>query len=145
MLLNILIGLLLIGLTVIIQGFGTIIWLNYVRKHYLYIPSKEFIKKRFQILVFSALFLLMLHFFEASLWALVYYVNPNITAFETFEKALYFSLVTFTTLGYGDITISTGSRILAGFEAANGVLMLGWSTALMFTTVNYIFKISEEK
>ena len=106
MLINIIIGLVLIGLTVIIQGFGTILWLNYVRKHTLFITSEEFIKKRFQILVFSALFLLMLHFFEASLWALVYYLDPNITTFETFEKSLYFSLVTFTTLGYGNYLIN---------------------------------------
>jgi len=145
MLINILIGLFLIVLTVMIQGYGTIVWLNYVSKHYVLLSPEKFLKKRFQVLVFSALFLLMLHFFEANLWAFVYYIHPSISEFETFEKSVYFSLVTFTTLGYGEITISSAHRLLAGFEAANGVLMLGWSTALMFTTVQYVFKISEEK
>jgi len=57
---------------------------------------------------------------------------PEVTEFETFEKSMYFSLVTFTTLGYGEITIASGNRILAGLEAMNGITLIGWSTAFMF-------------
>jgi voltage-gated potassium channel Kch len=62
---------------------------------------------------------------------------PGITEFDTIEKAIYFSLVTFTTLGYGDITISSANRILAGLEAINGILLIGWSTAYMFSVVQF--------
>ena len=51
------------------------------------------------------------------------------------EQAVYFSLVTFTTLGYGDITLDAPWRILTGIEALNGVLLLGWSTALTFAVI----------
>jgi hypothetical protein len=54
----------------------------------------------------------------------------------TFEEAVYFSVVTFTTLGYGDITLADHQwRLLSGAEALNGVLLVGWSTALLFAVV----------
>jgi len=143
MLINLFIGFSLITVTVLIQGYGTIIWVNYIRKHYMVLSHEKIYKKRLQILIFIALFLLFLHFLEAGIWAFVFYFHPGINDFQSFEEAMYFSLITFTSLGYGDIVIDNG-RIMAGIEAANGVLMLGWSTALMFTTVNYIFKITEE-
>jgi len=39
---------------------------------------------------------------------------------STFEEAVYLSFVTFTTLGYGDTTLSEGARITSGMEALNG-------------------------
>ena len=54
---------------------------------------------------------------------------------QDFETALYFSFVTFTTLGYGDITLSEGWRLLSGIEALNGLLLVGWTTALLFAIV----------
>ena len=59
---------------------------------------------------------------------------------EELEKAIYFSLVTFTTLGYGDITISSTNRILSGFEAMNGILLLGWTTAMMFSVIQFVMR-----
>ena len=63
---------------------------------------------------------------EASRWAAVY---VSVGAIEGFEEALYFSVVTFTTLGYGDITLGETSRLLACFQAANGTITFGWTTA----------------
>lgn len=140
MLINILIGLVIIATTVSIQGYGTSFWLNHVEKKYLSLSGLEFIQKRVRLLIFTAFFLLLLHFVQSGIWAFVYYILPNVTEFQTFEKAMYFSLVTFTTLGYGDITISSANRILAGFEAINGILLIGWSTAFMFSVVQYIWK-----
>jgi hypothetical protein len=56
-------------------------------------------------------------------------------AFSALEPALYFSTVTFATLGYGDITLNESWRLLASFEAANGIIMFGWTTALIFAVV----------
>ena len=60
-----------------------------------------------------------------------------------FEAAVYFSFVTFTTLGYGDITLSEGYRLLSGIQALNGILLVGWSTALMFAVVQKIWQSEE--
>jgi hypothetical protein len=52
--------------------------------------------------------------------------------FATLEAALYFSTVTLTTLGYGDITLPVGWRLLAGICAANGLLLFGLTAAFLF-------------
>lgn len=52
-------------------------------------------------------------------------------AVSNVEQALYFSSVTFASLGYGDITLPIPFRLLASLEALVGILMAGWSTALL--------------
>ena len=140
MLLNIIIGLFVIGITVTIQGYGTHFWLHYIEKYYKSLSDIKYDKKSVSLLIYTAFFLLLLHFIQSGIWAFTFYLLPGITEFETVEKAIYFSLVTFTTLGYGEVTISSTNRILAGFEAINGILLIGWSTAFMFSVVQYIWK-----
>jgi hypothetical protein len=78
----------------------------------------------------SVVVLLMLaSMVESAIWAVTYVYLGTLSHFE---EALYFSTVTFTTLGFGDITLGTEWRLLASFEAANGILLFGWSTALVF-------------
>ena len=55
--------------------------------------------------------------------------------YDNLPVTTYFSFVTLTTLGYGDITLSEGYRLLSGIQALNGILLVGWSTALMFAVV----------
>ena len=140
MILNIFIGLVVIGITIVIQGYGTKFWMHHLRNNYVNKPLVGFDHRAVRLLVYSALFLLSLNFIEAIIWGFTYYILPGITEFETLEKAIYFSLVTFTTLGYGEITISSSSRILSGFEAMNGVLLLGWTTAMMFSVLQFVLK-----
>jgi hypothetical protein len=56
-------------------------------------------------------------------WALVYVA---LNAIEGVEQAFYFSMVTFTTLGYGDIVLSECWRLLASFESGIGIIMFGY-------------------
>ncbi|MBK8958221.1 MAG: two pore domain potassium channel family protein [Proteobacteria bacterium] len=53
-----------------------------------------------------------------------------------FESALYFSTTTFTAVGYGDILISPRWRLVAAIEAANGVILLAWSTAFLLSVTS---------
>jgi voltage-gated potassium channel Kch len=73
---------------------------------------------------------------ESGLWALVYLA---VDALPSFEEALYFSMVTFTTLGYGDVTLGESWRLLGSFEAANGTVMFGWTTALIVAVVHRVY------
>ena len=57
-------------------------------------------------------------------------------ALQTYDDAFYFSLVTFATLGYGDIVLAPGYRIFGALGATCGSLMLGWSTALIFAAIS---------
>ena len=81
---------------------------------------------------------------EAAIWAATY---VQVEAISSFEEALYFSIVTFTTLGFGDITLNQDWRLLCAIEAANGIILFGWSTALVFSFLQRIVearKSSEE-
>jgi hypothetical protein len=69
---------------------------------------------------------------EVLVWAITYLA---LNAIQGLEKALYFSMVTFTTLGYGEIVLDEQWRLLASFEAANGIVMFGWTTAIVIAVV----------
>jgi type III secretory pathway component EscU len=73
---------------------------------------------------------------EVLVWSLSYLW---LGAIEGLEKATYFSMVTFTTLGYGEIVLDEQWRLLASFEAANGIIMFGWTTAIVLATVQRIY------
>ena len=66
------------------------------------------------------------------LWALLY---RHLGLFAGLEPSLYFSGITFTTVGYGDLTLPYCWRLLSVAEAVNGVLMAGWSTAQLVYAV----------
>jgi hypothetical protein len=82
------------------------------------------------------LLMFMVAVVEVGVWAGTYLL---IGAIQEAESAFYFSTVTFTTLGYGDIVLSGQWRILSAFEAANGIIMFGWSTAVIYAAVQRIY------
>ncbi|MEG0188405.1 MAG: potassium channel family protein [Algoriella sp.] len=88
----------------------------------------------------SVSLLTLLHGAQCTIWAATFYFNPNIDNLYSFKEAIYFSLITFTTVGYGDVVINGDWKILAGLEAINGIMMVGWSTALMFSYFQIILK-----
>lgn len=62
------------------------------------------------------------------LWAAAFWL---LEIFVTFEASVYFSLVSFTTLGFGDVLLPIEWRLLGGMAAANGLLMFGLLTAVL--------------
>ncbi|GEM_PF-1293447 len=72
---------------------------------------------------------------EALIWA-TYYVHAELI--DGLKNALYFSLVTLTTLGYGDITLSGEGRLLSGIQAALGIVLFGWTTAIIIAAVQLV-------
>jgi hypothetical protein len=77
---------------------------------------------------------------DVLLWALIYLFIPLIEALPDLETAFYFSMVTFTTLGFGDVVLTGEWRTLASIQAANGVIIFGWTTALIFYFIQHIYK-----
>lgn len=80
---------------------------------------------------------------EAIVWALMYLYTPEIELFSDAQSAFYFSLVTYTTLGYGDIVLTGEFRVLSAIQAVNGVIIFGWTTALILYYIQQIFKTGQ--
>ena len=62
--------------------------------------------------------------------------SPISRRITEFEPALYFSTVSFTTLGYGDIVLGPDWRIMSAIEGANGLILFGWSTAFLISMMS---------
>ncbi len=80
------------------------------------------------VLVIVTLMLMAAHGAHMGMWAWLFL---HLGLFETVEAALYFSSVSYTTLGFGDILLAEEWRLLSGGAAANGLLMFGLSAAFM--------------
>lgn len=132
-------GVLIICMNVILQSTFTVHSLKYLHKF-------NFKNQRLSIslvlwqMALSVSLLTLLHGAQCTIWAAAFYFNPNIDNLYSFQEALYFSFITFTTVGYGDVVIDSEWKILAGLEAINGIMMVGWSTALMFSYLQIILK-----
>lgn len=134
---QLLIGSAMVALTVVIHVLGLAGEIVFLRSRIPEVSAKRF----FPIvrnLVLTVLGLFLLHTVEILCWAVLYIVLGE---FEDFETAIYFSTVTFTTLGYGDITLQERWRLLSAFEAANGIILFGVSTAFVFSALERAYKI----
>jgi hypothetical protein len=135
-----LIGALLVVVTVMIHGVGTLSLARFVRRRYIDENGLVPLKKCLRILVGVVLAMLVVHSIEIILWAFAYSLILPMGELGSFEETVYFSFVTFTTLGYGDITLTEGWRLLSGIEAMNGIMLAGWTTAMLFTVVERVWR-----
>ena len=89
--------------------------------------------------------LMVTHALEVTVWALAYSI---VDAAPPGTDLLYFAFVNYTTLGYGDVVPVLRWRLLGPITAMNGVLLFGWSTALIFEVMRkaleHISKTSRE-
>ena len=90
------------------------------------------IRRTFWISLGAVVPLFFGHFAQVGLWAGFLVLLGALR----YDDAFYFSLVTFATLGYGDIVLAPGYRIFGALGATCGSLMLGWSTALIFAAIS---------
>jgi hypothetical protein len=78
--------------------------------------------------------LLFAGMFQMAIWAMLFRMLGQ---FEDFETSLYFSGVTFTSLGYGDLTLPKRLRILSAMEAADGLMMFGVISAVFMNALQH--------
>lgn len=131
-------GILFTAMTVFLHTAGTVIWIRYKSgSKRLRDPSRSNprLLELCGIIGTTACVLLIVHILEVLLWAIAYYSLPAITELKDFQDSVYFSMVTFTSLGYGDIVISSKWKLLSGIQAMAGMLVFGWSSALLFAVL----------
>jgi len=119
----------LLALTVTMHAAGLSALLRHVSS---YTPSPRFWPMTW-LLVSVAWWLLLLHLAEISVWALFYVWQECL---PDAESAFYFSGVTYTTLGYGDVLLPQEWRLFGPVEGLTGILMCGLSTGFFFAVVS---------
>jgi ion channel len=120
----------LIALCVVIHASGVTSAVRWLRHH----PDRS---PRFWIwtwlFVRLAGWMIFLHLIEIGVWAWFYQWQH---ALPDMQSALYFSSVTYTTTGYGDLVLPREWRLEGGVEALTGILMCGWSTGFFFAVLS---------
>lgn len=124
-------GAVLLGGTVVIQASAQIGLTRLTRV----LPSHRLSRESptWLAYVIACVLVLMLgHILQVLMWAALYFSWGEL---GSFPACVYFSLASFTTVGASELMLSPGHRIVGALEAAAGMLMFGWSTALLVQVV----------
>jgi hypothetical protein len=89
------------------------------------------------IIALTILYALAAHLAEIALWAVLYLICGE---FADFGTAYYHSAVNYTSLGYGDLIMSPSWKLLGPLETANGMLLFGVSTAMIFAVIQRLIE-----
>jgi hypothetical protein len=89
------------------------------------------------IVASATLLALTAHLVEITIWATVFALCREFTQFAT---AFYHSAMNYTTLGYGDLVMSARWRLFGPLEAADGMLMFGVSTGMIFAVIQRLIQ-----
>ena len=81
------------------------------------------------VMIATVTVLMVAHTMEVIVWSLAYLI---VDAVPAGAGRVYFAFVNYTTLGYGDVVPAEDWKILGPMTAMNGVLLFGWSTAVIF-------------
>jgi len=133
MLIQLTLATVLVVVTILIHGAGIA---ALARGMQIEIDAAEahhhFSLKRAAAILITVLALFTLHGIEIWLYAAVYLA---IDAVQNLEAAVYYSTITYASIGFGDSEMARCWRLVGAIEGINGVLLLGWSTAFFVTVV----------
>jgi hypothetical protein len=118
--------------TLMIHGLAVIANVNFVRYERRRGRIGVGFRIDFAIVVVAMMLVFVAHLIEMALWAGLFLMCGE---FHEFGIAYYFSATNYTTLGYGDLIMSPAWKLLGPLEAADGALMFGVSTAMIFTVI----------
>ena len=124
----------LVAVTVFVHAFGLALILRLLLRSHVSPPTSFWSISC--LLIRAAWLLILIHLLEISVWGAFYYwknCQPDI------ESALYFSGVTYTTVGYGDLLLPQPWRLLGPVEGLTGILMCGLSAGIFFALVSRIY------
>src|SRR6516162_7073770 len=130
------VGACVIATTIIIHALALNATVRFVRRERKLGRAGKSFWGDFPIVVLAISFALGAHLMEMAIWALLFMVCGEFPAFGT---AYYHSAVNYTTLGYGDVEMSPSWSLLGPLEAADGMLMFGVSTAMIFAVIQRLF------
>ena len=127
----------IVAVCVVIHTVGLVLFGQFLIDRFPKLDRIATMRRQVAALMLVFAVVMALHLIEASLWAAFYYAR---NLFQDFETALYFSLVTYGTMGFGDVVLPQRWRLLSGIEGISGVLLCGLSGAFIFAVINALFK-----
>jgi hypothetical protein len=116
----------MVVITVVVHLIGLNLVMSLLRSHNRFILKLRITP--LTLLLSASLGIFAIHTLEIWLYAALFLA---LGAFNHFEAALYFSTVTYASIGYGDLLMPHNWRILGAIEGATGIIMFGWSTAFL--------------
>ena len=137
MLAKLLVALLLMALCVTIHAVGLMAAVRRLRRSAL--SQALSFSRSVGMLIATAAWAIVLHLLQIAVWASFYAQEHGMPDLPT---ALYFSAVTYTTTGYGDLVLPPEWRLVGGVEALTGILMCGLSTGFFFAVLLKTFELS---
>ncbi len=135
-------GSLLIIVSIVIAGVGFVLLEALLTRYQGWLLRPPHRPKMLTLLCASVAWILLIATAGVWMWALVFLW---LDVFVTLEASVYFSIVAFTTLGFGDILLPTEWRLLAGMIAINGLLMIGLETAMLIEVLRRVRAIQSEQ
>ena len=136
-----LIGSLITALNVIIQSFFIATAGRRIELLEEWLQPPHLTLRITTVLVLSMLWIVTAISFNCGAWT---YVYLYLGVFDSIEPALYFSMVSFTTLGFGDLILNEDFRLLSGFTAVSGLISFGLTSAFVVDMLSQFRKIREE-
>lgn len=128
MFIELLIGTIVILITVAIGGLGFWLAEGLVTRTGRWVIRPPHALRLAVVLMCAVIMVLAIMTASVWVWALTFLA---VGVFDTLEPSVYFSIVAFTTLGFGDVLLPQGWRILGGMTAANGLMNMGLYTAML--------------
>jgi ion channel len=123
----------LVAVCVLIHSSGLVVLFEWLVRHRGAMERRGWMVRYLRVLISAFFVIIILHLAETAIWA-----------FFFFQRQL-FSIVSYTTIGYGDVVLPQRWRLLGGIEGISGVLLCGLSTAFVFAVVNSVFQIRLEQ
>ena len=137
MLTEIAIAVLIVFVCLLLHVAGILVMAEWLLQRRQYFERSR-ARMHFSILMIALISgIMLLHVAESSMWATFYCTSE---LFPDFETSLYFSLVSYTAIGYGDVVLPQNWRLLGALQGVSGVLLCGLSTAFIFAIMNAMFK-----
>lgn len=135
MLVQIVIGAALLVASTLVAGVGFIVIELMMNRLHGWLLRPPHGWKLLFLLSVSVVWILLVVTAAVWMWAFAFFA---LEIFATLEAAVYFALVAFTTLGFGDILLPQEWRLLAGLSAINGLLMIGLQTAMIIEVMRRV-------
>ena len=137
-----LVAFVIVAICVAIHTSVLLIFAEWILRHLAVTQVNRRMRHHAILLILVFFVIIVLHLIETALWASFYYWQ---SLFADFETSLYFSLTSYTTIGFGDVVLPQKWRLLGAIEGISGVLLCGLSTAFIFAVVNVLFRTRVDK